>query len=140
MDFSLSRSRPQWVVLVIFALLGMATAVNYYVDVILPTTGGTVAENAKYNQIFTAAELAAQQATTFMGADTLTARLRDSQNIGSKSLSLALASAQDATVMAVLGTGSDDSTLSAAQLLKNFDVRTHTALSHESRCNLSFKR
>ena len=112
---------------ILAAIFCMAHAADYYIDVILPITGGTEADNVMYQKAAEAAQQAATNVSASFAPDTITVNIRDSQNSGARALNLALASGQG-TTHAVIGAGGQDHTESVASLLKNFDVRPLVAL------------
>lgn len=110
------------------ALIGAIDAAAYKIDVILPTTGGTAAQNAMYAAASNAALQAAtdiNNAWTAAGSsDTLTVATKDSQYSGVQTINLALQSVTDASpAHAIIGAGPSDLTVTTARLLRNYDVR-----------------
>jgi hypothetical protein len=119
--------------LALIALSHYSHAVDYYVDVVLPRTGGTSAQNAKYEQMALAAELAETDINNEWSTNNFVLTVKDSANDGATSLKHVLDSAQAAQArVAIIGAGPDDMTRSAAQLLKNFDVRGPILTFHTS--------
>jgi ABC-type branched-subunit amino acid transport system substrate-binding protein len=114
---------------ILAAIFCMAHAADYYIDVILPITGGTEADNVMYQKAAEAAQQAATNVSASFAPDTITVNIRDSQNSGARALNLALASGQG-TTHAVIGAGGQDHTESVASLLKNFDVALLSPFSH----------
>lgn len=112
----------------LIAVTHYSHAVDYYVDVVLPKTGGTTVQNSKYSQMAASALQAASDITSTWSGDQLIVTVKDNANDGATSLSQVYESSQASPArVAVIGAGADDVTRSAAQLLKYFGVRLSCA-------------